>query len=134
MMKMIGDISTAEANKLIEKISILTKNLGLSRTLLESKLFPVTTYISVGVYNSFEIGPKIFKEVVRRITPEELGRAGRNICATQMNQLVAWAISNYYLAGRQFLLYDERHTPEDDTDRYPGNREHQANGIHGADA
>ncbi|MEE9440600.1 MAG: hypothetical protein V3V27_01580, partial [Candidatus Thermoplasmatota archaeon] len=100
---MIGDISTAEANKLIEKISILTKNLALSRTLLESKLFPVTTYISVGVYNSFEKGPKIFKEVARRITPEELGRAGRNICATQMNQLAAWAISNYYLAGRQFL-------------------------------
>lgn len=113
---MIGDISTAEANKLIEKISILTKNLALSRTLLESKLFPVTTYISVGVYNSFEKGPKIFKEVARRITPEELGRAGRNICATQMNQLAAWAISNYYLAGRQFLLHDEGHTSEDETE------------------
>lgn len=113
---MIGDISTDEANELIYKISSLAKELLISRTLLESKLFPVTTYICVGIYNSFGKGPGIFRELTGRTTPEELGREGRKLCATQMNQLGAWAISNYYLAGRQFRLHDEKCSPKDENE------------------
>jgi hypothetical protein len=77
----------------------------------------VTTYIGVGVYNSFEKGTTIFKELSKHMTPEELGRMGRTLCATHINQLGAWAISNYYLAGRQYTLHDEKRTSQDETEK-----------------
>ncbi len=94
-----------EANTLIEKFEYHLVNLLSKRTLLESFVFPVHTYIAVGLYNLYYKAPKAFQMLAAHITPEELGRRGRVLCST-INQKTHFSIMLGYLVGREQLIMD----------------------------
>ena len=68
-----------EVNELIAHASELVDYQVSKRGLLESQLFPVTAYICVSFYNSYDMLYDILKRVSEKIPPEKLGKESRKI-------------------------------------------------------
>jgi len=98
-------ISLDEANSLIARFGELAKDLISKRTLLESYVFPVRTYISVGLYNLYETAYPSFKKLSDHIKPEELGTEGQKLCS-KINQKTHFSIMLGYLVGREQVIMD----------------------------
>ncbi len=88
-----------ETNKQIRYLSNVIDYQVTSRGLVESQLFPVTAYICVSFYNSYQILYDILKKVTERITPEEMGSQSRKILS-ELHTLSLFYIPLYYLSGR----------------------------------
>ena len=99
-------LSTDEANRLLIAFSDAAKQLIGRRTLLESHMFPVTTYVATGLYNLHEIGYEALREVTESAPPEEIGRLGRRFLS-RINQKTHFSIILGYLVGREQRLMDE---------------------------
>ena len=109
-----------EANRLLIAFSDAAKQLIGRRTLLESHMFPVTTYVATGLYNLHEIGYEALREVTESAPPEEIGRLGRRFLS-RINQKTHFSIILGYLVGREQRLMDEDEYStlgEDDAERY----------------
>ena len=99
-------LSTDEVNRLLIAFSDAAKRLIGRRTLLESHMFPVTTYVATGLYNLHEIGYEALREVTESAPPEEIGRLGRRFLS-RINQKTHFSIILGYLVGREQRLMDE---------------------------
>jgi hypothetical protein len=93
-----------EANELITILSEIFDFHVNKRGLLESKIFPVTSYICVSFYNSYDILYKILKQVSERATPEEMGKKSRKILS-EIQALTINYIPLYYMEGRMGEIY-----------------------------
>ncbi|MFX0079953.1 MAG: hypothetical protein ACFE8O_12005, partial [Candidatus Hermodarchaeota archaeon] len=103
---MIGDISTNKANTLLRRASAASTYLLSQRTALESKLFPVTAYNSVAcaqIYRGYQYN--LFKQLVDKISPEEIGQRCRTLAAYP-NVLGVWAFIGLWGLGRMQDLFD----------------------------
>ncbi|MCK4779384.1 MAG: hypothetical protein KAT57_04315, partial [Candidatus Lokiarchaeota archaeon] len=67
-------MNVKEANEIIAHASELLDYQVSKRGLLESQLFPVTAYICVSFYNSYDILYDILKRVSEKATPEQIGK------------------------------------------------------------
>ncbi|MCL4435804.1 MAG: hypothetical protein M1503_11600 [Thaumarchaeota archaeon] len=97
---------TDEANRLLIAFSDAAKRLIGRRTLLESHMFPVTTYVATGLYNLHEIGYESLREVTNSASPEEIGRLGRRLLS-RINQKTHFSTILGYLVGREQRLMDK---------------------------
>ncbi len=111
-------ITTADGNRLLTAFSDAAKRLIGRRTLLESHMFPVTTYVATGLYNLHEIGYESLKEVTKSSSPEEIGQLGRRFLS-RINQKTHFSIIMGYLVGREQRLMDkdEYSTLDDDAEQ-----------------
>jgi hypothetical protein len=74
-----------------------------TRTVQESKLFPVNPYIALSYYNCWYRYPQIFRKIEEVMSPEELGDRAREV-SMSANAIMLGIIQQFYLGGRQFLL------------------------------
>ncbi len=103
-------MSIAEANKLIPHISRVVDYQVTSRGLLESQLFPVTAYICVSFYNSYDILFNILKKVSEKTTPERMGRESRKILS-ELHAMTIFYIPLYYMCGRMGEIFANKGDP-----------------------
>ncbi len=92
-------MNVQEANEIIKHASELIDYQVSKRGLLESQLFPVTAYICVSFYNSYDILYNILKKVSEKATPEKIGKESRKILS-EIQALSIFYIPLYYMAGR----------------------------------
>lgn len=105
-----------EANELISQISDVFDYQVQKRGLLESQLFPVTAYICVSFYNSYDFLYNIIKQVSEKTTPEKMGKESRRILS-EIHTLSIIYIPLYYLEGRMGEIHrndgDPKSEPEE---------------------
>jgi hypothetical protein len=94
-----------KANDFIRKLSDAAKSLIQSRTLLESTLFPVRTYMALGLYNLYEREYEVIREITKRKNAEEIGKSQKTLNA-EINQKTQFSIIVGYLVGREQIRID----------------------------
>jgi hypothetical protein len=92
-----------ELNQWIRKNSDTFYFQCTTRTVQESKLFPVSPYILLSYYNCFYRYPTLFKKVEEVISAEELGDRIRE-STMSLNHISAAIITQFYTLGREELI------------------------------
>lgn len=93
-----------EANEFIRKQSDITYWLCITRTVQESKLFPVNPYMLLSYLNSFYRWPTLLRRVEEKISAEECGDRAREMSLKLSTLNSGWCGSNFYLLGRELLI------------------------------
>ncbi len=104
-----------EVNEIINYVSELIDYQVSKRGLLESQLFPVTAYICVSFYNSYDMLYDILKKVSEKTTPEKIGKENRKILS-EIQALSIFYIPLYYMAGRMGEIYRNNGDPKSESD------------------
>ena len=89
-----------ETNNLIQQNADETYWLCATRTVQESKIFPVSAYILFSYLNCFYRYPVLLKKIEEHMSAEEIGDRARNSGI----KIVAWTIPCFYLLGREMLI------------------------------
>jgi hypothetical protein len=84
----------------------------MTRSAQESKLFPVMPYLMNVMVESYYRFPDVVRESMAHISPEEIGHRAREV-STNLSGLTSWAVLNYYLNGRAWLIRTGIITPHD---------------------
>ncbi|MEE9378099.1 MAG: hypothetical protein V3V33_08695 [Candidatus Lokiarchaeia archaeon] len=108
-------MNVKEANEIIAHASELLDYQVSKRGLLESQLFPVTAYICVSFYNSYDILYDILKRVSEKTTPEKIGKESRKILS-EIQALSIFYIPLYYMAGRMGEIYRNNEDPKSESE------------------
>lgn len=87
-----------EINDLITHLSKVFSNIVLERSLLESKMFPVNAYISLGFYQTYHELYGVMKQVWDTITPEELAKKNRSLLSPIQALSISYLWMYYSLA------------------------------------
>ncbi len=89
-----------ETNNLIQQNADEVYWLCATRTVQESKIFPVSAYILFSYLNAFYRYPTLLRKIEARMAAEEIGDRARN----QGIKIVAWCFPCFYLLGREMLI------------------------------
>lgn len=89
-----------ETNNLIQQNADEIYWLCATRTVQESKIFPVSAYILFSYLNAFYRYPVLLRKIEARLSAEEIGDRARN----QGIKIVAWCFPCFYLLGREMLI------------------------------
>ena len=92
-----------EDNAWIRKSSDIFYWQCTTRTVQESKLFPVNPYIALSYYNCWYRYPEILRKIDAAMPAEEIGDRAREV-STSANTIMLGIIQQFYLGGRQFLI------------------------------
>jgi hypothetical protein len=92
-----------EDNAWIRKSSDIFYWQCTTRTVQESKLFPVNPYIALSYYNCWYRYPELLRKIDAAMPAEEIGDRAREV-STGVNTIMMGIIQQFYLGGRQFLL------------------------------
>ena len=101
-----------EANNAIQSIGDDTYWLCVTRTVQESKLFPVPAYMLLSYLMCYYRYPALLRKIMTRLTPEEIGERARCM-GGKFGSLTGWALPTFYLLGREILINFGMLTPED---------------------
>ena len=101
-----------EANNSIQSIGDDTYWLCVTRTVQESKLFPVPSYMLLSYLCCFYRYPELLRKVESRLSPEECGDRARAM-GGKFGNLIGWAMPTFYLLGREMLINFGMLSPED---------------------
>jgi hypothetical protein len=74
-----------------------------TRTVQESKLFPVNPYIALSYYNAWYRWPELLRKIDAAMPAEEIGDRARQV-GSYVNTITLGLIPQFYLGGRQFLI------------------------------
>ncbi|MEA2145075.1 MAG: hypothetical protein QOG59_662 [Solirubrobacteraceae bacterium] len=74
-----------------------------TRTVQESKLFPVNPYIALSYFNAWYRWPELLRKIDRAMPAEELGDRARSD-GSYASTITLGLIPQFYLGGRQILL------------------------------
>ena len=77
---------------------------GENRALLRSMLFDVPRRSSIGWYCYYEKAPEFLRELVRQISPEEIGRRMRQLCSRPYYLQLSILMCSYFGARQQLML------------------------------
>ncbi len=89
-----------ETNNLIQQNADEVYWLCVTRTVQESKIFPVSAYILFSYLNCYYRYPELLRKIEARMSAEEIGDRARN----QGLKIVAWCMPCFYLLGREMLI------------------------------
>lgn len=95
-----------EINEIISHLSGVFADIVLERSLLESKIFPVNAYISLGFYQTYGELHNVMSQVWKKISPEELAEKNRGL----LSPIHALSISYlwlYYSLARMGIIYNK---------------------------
>jgi hypothetical protein len=92
-----------EANNAIQTIGDDTYWLCVTRTVQESKLFPVPSYMLLSYLNCFYRYPALLRKIEARLRAEEIGDRARAM-AGKFGNLPGWGLPTFYLLGREILI------------------------------
>ena len=81
-----------------------TYYLGVTRTVQESKFFPVSAYVMLGYLNAFYRYPTLLRKVEMHMSPEGIADRIRNNTTKLESMGINWCMINFYLLGREMLI------------------------------
>ncbi len=93
-----------ETNHLIQKCADESLWLCLTRTVQESKLFPVPAYMLLSYLMAFYRYPELLRKIEARMPAEEIADRARNMGMKIQNPSVSWGLPCFYLLGREWLI------------------------------
>lgn len=102
-----------ESNSFLRNLSDTTYWLCITRTVQESKLFPMNPYTLLSYLNSFYRLPTLLREIDAAVPAEELGDRVREASFKVNTVNAAWGMPTFYLLGREMLLGWGLIRPED---------------------
>lgn len=109
---MLDYVRLLEANNAIQTIGDDTYWLCVTRTVQESKLFPVPSYMLLSYLCCFYRYPELLRKVESRTSAEELGDRARAM-GGKLGNLPGWSMPTFYLLGREMLINFGMLAPED---------------------
>ena len=98
-----------ETNNFIQQNADETYWLCATRTVQESKIFPVSAYILFSYLNCWYRYPDLLRKIEQHMRAEEIGDRARNHGV----KIVAWTLPCFYLLGREMLINWGVITPKD---------------------
>lgn len=101
-----------ETNNLLQKNTDETYWLCVTRTVQESKLFPVPAYMLLSYLNAVYRYPALLKKIEKHMSAEELGDRARHM-GTKAQALSMWGLPCFYLLGREWLINMGLMRPQD---------------------
>ena len=93
-----------ETNNLIQQNSDETYWLCLTRTVQESKLFPVSPYMILSYFMAFYRYPALLRKIENHMRAEDIGDRVRARGIKCQNPALGWGLPNFYLLGREYLI------------------------------
>lgn len=102
-----------EANSYLRNLSDTTYWLCITRTVQESKLFPMNPYMLLSYLNAFYRWPTLLREVDSALGAEECGDRAREVSLKTDTVNSAWGLPAFYLIGREMLMNWGLLRPED---------------------
>jgi hypothetical protein len=92
-----------EANEIARKAADSFYFQCTTRTVQESKLFPVNPYIALSYLQAWYRWPEILRKIDDAMPAEEIGERAR-LVGSYVNTITMGLIPNFYLGGRQILI------------------------------
>jgi hypothetical protein len=92
-----------ETNNAIQTIGDDTYWLCVTRTVQESKLFPVPSYMLLSYLCCFYRYPELLRKIETGLSAEELGDRSRAM-GGKLGNLPGWGLPTFYLLGREILI------------------------------
>ena len=102
-----------ETNNLIQQNTDETYWLCLTRTVQESKLFPVSPYMILSYFMCFYRYPSLLRKIEQHMKAEEIGDRARNMGTKIQNPAMGWCLPSFYLLGREYLIAMGMIRPQD---------------------
>jgi hypothetical protein len=96
--------SLLETNNYLRQLSDTTYWLCITRTVQESKLFPMNPYMLLSYLNTFYRLPTQLREIDAATPAEELGDRAREVSLKVDTVNAAWGMPSFYLIGREMLM------------------------------
>ena len=96
-------VELLETNNFIQKWADSFYFQCTTRTVQESKLFPVNPYITMSYYNAWFRYPEVLRKVDAAMPAEEIGDRARQV-GTYVNTISMDVGAQFYLGGRQWFL------------------------------
>lgn len=93
-----------ETNHLIQTCEDETFWLCRTRTVQESKLFPVPSYMILSYLMAFYRYPSLLRKIEEKMLAEEIGDRMRQMSMKLQNPSMGWALPGVYLCGREWLI------------------------------
>lgn len=109
---MLDYVKLLEANNAIQTIGDDTYWLCVTRTVQESKLFPVPSYMLLSYLCCFYRYPELLRKVECSMRAEEIGDRSRAM-GGKFGNLPGWGLPTFYLLGREMLINFGMLAPED---------------------
>jgi len=103
-------VNVQETNEVLLHLSEIIDNQVNKRGLVASQLFPVTAYICVSFYNTYDFLYDILKKISEKTTPEKMGKDSRKILS-ELHALSIFYIPLYYLPGRMGYIHQNGGDP-----------------------
>jgi len=100
---MLDYVRLLEANNAIQTIGDDTYWLCVTRTVQESKLFPVPSYMLLSYISCFYRYPELLRKIEANMPAEEIGDRTRAM-GGKLGNLTGWALPTFYLIGREILI------------------------------
>lgn len=92
-----------EANNAIQTLGDDTYWLCVTRTVQESKLFPVPSYMLLSYLCCYYRYPELLRKVEAKMSAEEIGDRARAM-GGKFGNLPGWGLPTFYLLGREMLI------------------------------
>lgn len=92
-----------EANNLLQINGDETYWLCVTRTVQESKLFPVPAYMLLSYVNAFYPYPVLLRKIEKHMSAEALGDRARDL-GIKCRSPAMWGLPCFYLLGREWLI------------------------------
>src|SRR5258708_1069579 len=102
-MRKLDYLSLLESNNSIQTLGDETCWLCVTRTVQESKLFPVPSYMLLSYLCCFYRYPALLRKVESRIKAEEIGDRARAM-GGKFGNLPGWGLATFFLLGRDMLV------------------------------
>lgn len=93
-----------ETNHLIQKCADESYWLCLTRTVQESKLFPVPAYMLLSYLMAYYRYPSLLRKIEEKMPAEAIADRARGMSMKIQNPAVSWGLPCFYLLGREWLL------------------------------
>ncbi len=96
-------VGLLNANNSIQTVGDDTYWLCVTRTVQESKLFPVPSYMLLSYLCCYYRYPELLRKVESRVSAEEVGDRSRAM-GGKFGNLPGWALPTFFLLGREMLI------------------------------
>ncbi|MEA3133248.1 MAG: hypothetical protein QOG17_1094, partial [Gammaproteobacteria bacterium] len=102
-MRKLDYLSLLQSNNSIQTLGDDTYWLCVTRTVQESKLFPVPSYMLLSYLCCFYRYPALLRKVETSIKAEEIGDRARAM-GGKFGNLPGWGLATFFLLGREMLI------------------------------
>jgi hypothetical protein len=102
-VRRLNYLSLLQANNSIQSIGDDTYWLCVTRTVQESKLFPVPAYMLLSYLCCYYRYPALLRKIESRLSAQEIGDRARAM-GGKFGNLPGWALPTFFLLGREMLI------------------------------